>query len=57
MYFEDPLSGQKLIKNGQFWRVFENLKLSVKQNYQTGQFKWDKNWWKMPKFKNTNETF
>ena len=35
------LSGQKLIenaKNGQFWRVFENLKLAVKQNYQTGQF-------------------
>ena len=34
-------SGQKLIKNaknGQFWRVFENLKLSVKQCYQTGQF-------------------
>ena len=35
------LSGHKLIKNakkGQFWRVFENLKLSVKQCYQTGQF-------------------
>ena len=35
------LSGQKLIKkakNGQFWRVFENLKFSVKQCYQTGQF-------------------
>ena len=35
------LSGQKLIKNaknGQFWRVFENLKLAVKQSYQTGQF-------------------
>ena len=35
------LSGQKLIKNaknGQFWRVFENLKLAVKQCYQTGQF-------------------
>ena len=33
------LSGQKLIKNvinGQFWRVFEKLKLSVKQCYQTG---------------------
>ena len=40
MYFEDPLSGQKLIKNGQFWRVFENLKLSVKQCYQTSQFKY-----------------
>ena len=33
-------SGQKLIKNakcGPFWRVFENLKLTVKQCYQTGQ--------------------
>ena len=33
-------SGQKLIKNagnGPFWRVFENLKLAVKQCYQTGQ--------------------
>ena len=32
---------QKLIKNtknGQFWRVFEKLKLAVKQCYQTGQF-------------------
>ena len=28
----------KLIKNGTFWRVFENLKLAVKQCYQTGQF-------------------
>ena len=35
------LSGQKLIKNPQncpFWRVFENLKLAVKQCYQTGHF-------------------
>ena len=35
------LSGQKFIKNaknGQFWRVFENLKLAVKQSYQKGQF-------------------
>ena len=35
------LSGQKLLKNaknGPFWRVFENLKLAVKQCYQTGQF-------------------
>ena len=34
------LSEQKLIKNatnGQIWQVFENLKLAVKQCYQTGQ--------------------
>ena len=35
------LSGQKFIKNAensQFWRVFENLKLKVKECYQTGRF-------------------
>ena len=35
------VSGQKLIKNAKndpIWRVFENLKLAVKQSYQTGQF-------------------
>ena len=35
------LSGQKFnknAKNGQFWRVFENMKHKVKQCYQTGQF-------------------
>ena len=32
------LSG-KNAKNVPFWRVFENLKLAVKQCYQTGQFK------------------
>ena len=32
------LSGQKFIKNGRFWRVFENLNLAVKQCYQTGYF-------------------
>ena len=35
------LSAQKLIKhakNGPFWRVFENLKLAVKQCYQTCHF-------------------
>ena len=35
------LSGQKLIKNaenGPLWQVFENLKLAIKQCYQTGQF-------------------
>ena len=36
----------KNAKNGQFWRVFENLKLAIKQQYQTGQFSLDKNWWK-----------
>ena len=38
-------------------RVFENLKLAVKQCYQTGQFYMDKNWWKMPKLKNSNATY
>ena len=32
------LSGQKFIKNGPFWQVFENLKLAVEQCYQTCQF-------------------
>ena len=35
------LNGQKLIKNAKncpFWRVFDNLKLAVKQCYQTGHF-------------------
>ena len=35
------LSGQKLIKNAKnspFWRIFENLKLTVRQCYQTGHF-------------------
>ena len=35
------LSGQNCIKNGknsQFWRVFEILKLAVKQCYQIGNF-------------------
>ena len=35
------LSKQKFIENAKnypFWRVFENLKLAVKQVYQTGQF-------------------
>ena len=27
----------KNTKNGSFWRVFENLKLAVKQSYQTSQ--------------------
>ena len=28
----------KKAKNGPFWRVIENLKLAVKECYQTGQF-------------------
>ena len=34
------LSGQKLIKNAKIgkWQVFENLKFTAKQCYQTGQF-------------------
>ena len=51
------LSGQKITKNaknGQFCRPFENLKLAVKQCYQTGQ---DKNWWEVLKFNNSNGTF
>ena len=38
---ERTLSGQKLIKNaknGPIWRVFENVKLVVKQCYQIGHF-------------------
>ena len=45
------------IKNGEFWRRFGNLKLAVKQCYQTGQFWKDKNWWSMPKLKHSNEIF
>ena len=48
------LSQQKFLKNalnGQFWRGFKNLKLSVKQRYQTDHFELDKNWWKLPKYK------
>ena len=41
----------KNAKNGQFWRVIENLKLLLKQCYQTSNFKYDKNWWKKPKMK------
>ena len=37
--------------------VFDNLKFAVKQCYETGQFSLDKNWWKMPKWKNSVETF
>ena len=35
------LSGQKFIKNaknGAFWLFFENIKLTVKQCYQIGNF-------------------
>ena len=36
----------KIAKNCPFWRFFENLKLAVKQCYQTGQI-----WLKMLKIK------
>ena len=57
------LSGQKFIKNAQncqflrLLRLLENLKLAVKQCYQTGHFWKDTNWWKMPELKNSNATF
>ena len=37
-------SSAKNAKNGPIWRVFESLKLAVKQCYQTGQFYLDKKW-------------
>ena len=37
------ISWLKIPKNVQFWRFFNNLKLAVKQRYQTGQFLYDKN--------------
>ena len=54
------LCGQKLTEIPQKWsigRVFEKLKLAGEQCYQSGQFQLGKNWWKMPKLKNPNETF
>ena len=37
-------NGSFFTKNTQFWRVFENKKLVVKQYYQTGHFqKFNKN--------------
>ena len=50
LHFEWP-KFIKNSKNGSFWRVCENLKLAVKQYYQTGHFQYDKNRLKMPKFK------
>ena len=38
----------KMVNFGEF---FENLKLAVKQYYQTGHFQKYKNWWKTPKLK------
>ena len=55
------LSGQKLIKNtknGPFWRVFENLKLTVKMCYQTIDIqKSHKKWRKILALKNSSATF
>ena len=42
VYILSGLKFNKNAKNGQFWRVFENLKLAVKQCYQTGHFQLDK---------------
>ena len=41
----------------ELWRDFENLKLAVKQCYQTGQFNRTKIGGKCQKFKNSNATF
>ena len=38
LHFEWTKVKLKNAKNGPIWRVFENLKLAVKQSYQTGQF-------------------
>ena len=37
LHFEWTKVNSKNARNGPFWRVFENLKLAVKQCYQTGQ--------------------
>ena len=42
---------KSLIKNAKI-EFMKNLKLKVKQCYQTGHFLQDKNWWKVPKWKN-----
>ena len=47
----------KNAQNGPFWRLFEDLKLAVKQTYQTNQFWKEKNRWKIPKFQNSNASF
>ena len=41
----------KIVDFGEFLKN-ENIKLAVKQCYQTGIFKQDKNWWKIPMNKN-----
>ena len=54
------LSRQKLIKiakNGPFWQVFENLKLAVKQCYQTSHFFIVQKLVKNAKISILNETF
>ena len=38
LHFEWTKVNSKMPKIGPFWRVFENLKLAVKQCYKTGQF-------------------
>ena len=46
-----------MLENPPKSRIQPNLKLAAKQCYQTCQYWLDKNWWKMPKLKNSNATF
>ena len=39
----------KKIKNGPFWLIFENLKLAIKQCYQTGSYSITQKRWKLHK--------
>ena len=39
-----------------FGEFLTNLKLAGKECYQTGHFQEGKNWWKIPKLKNSNVT-
>ena len=53
-HFEWTKIDKKNAKMVEFWRVFEKLKLTVKQCYQTGQFYKTKIGWKKL---NSNETY
>ena len=43
LHFEWTKVNFEMPKMANFWRLFENVKLAVKQFYQTGQFYKDKN--------------